>query len=430
MERALRSKLLRIVLALALLATSGWVFLPYLLHRVSSSAFVNAELMRVTAPFGGQLSPELPRKGEFLREARAIELLRAVSPDRRHLVELEQRYALALEAMKLAQRQLAEIDAADERLAEQARHYQQATTDRLTLEAEQAKAEEASCQAQEQQLRGARSRSESLAQSGFTTQGRLEEVQASHKATGARCRAAAARVREIEVRLKAAENGVFVQDGSNDVPYSQQQRDRLMLRRQELQAEAVREKSRLAQLAAEVEEERTRVQRLSHFAAQLPAHHIVWSVAASPNSAVVEGQPILDLADCRNRFVAVQLPERDFEQVRPGDPAQVRLVGSEKWLTSRVGQIRGSAAYSNERLLAARIAEATSRSITVEVALPPGSDDDGDSSYCSIGRLAEVRFDRLGESLLVEAARLLGASKAMAGTLFKQLSILGSARAE
>jgi hypothetical protein len=40
---------------------------------------------------------------------------------------------------------------------------------------------------------------------------------------------------------------------------------------------------------------------LEHFDMNLPAGYLVWSVQASPGSAIVEGQTILELANCRNR---------------------------------------------------------------------------------------------------------------------------------
>ena len=91
-------------------------------------------------------------------------------------------------------------------------------------------------------------------------------------------------------------------------------------------------------------EERERIDRLSHFDVSLPADHVVWSVAASPGSTVSEGQTLLDLASCEHRFVGVELPEREFEQIKVGAPAFVRLIGSAEWNEGQVRQVRGSAA--------------------------------------------------------------------------------------
>ncbi len=171
-------------------------------------------------------------------------------------------------------------------------------------------------------------------------------------------------------RARFAQTGVYLGDGASDVPYSQQQRDRLVLRRQELETEMLQQSSSASQLAGEVTEERDRLERIGHSTLSLPADHVVWSVSASPGSTVTEGQTILDLADCAHRFVVVDLPEREFEQIKASEAASVRLIGSDEWRSGRVRQVLGSAARTDDRLLAAQIPHPTSSSISVEVELP------------------------------------------------------------
>src|SRR6478672_9991573 len=69
-ERFIRSRIVRRSLALGIIALSGWALLPYVTYRVAPSAYVNAELMLVTAPMAGQLASDLPRKGEYFQRAR------------------------------------------------------------------------------------------------------------------------------------------------------------------------------------------------------------------------------------------------------------------------------------------------------------------------------------------------------------------------
>jgi len=168
---------------------------------------------------------------------------------------------------------------------------------------------------------------------------------------------------------------------------------------------ALQESARVSQLTAEIDAERDRIERLDHYRPVLPAGHVVWSTAASPGSAVTEGQPILDLADCERRFVAVELQERDFEQIKTGDTAAVRLVGSNEWREGVVRQIRGSAARNDDRLFAAQIPSSRPGTITIEVSLPSGEAHVDGANFCGIGRLAEVRFRRsLFDMALVPAA--------------------------
>jgi multidrug efflux pump subunit AcrA (membrane-fusion protein) len=165
-----------------------------------------------------------------------------------------------------------------------------------------------------------------------------------------------------------------------------------MLRRQDLEIRALEESLQSLQIATELAQERSQLARLSRSDISLPGRHVVWSVAASPGSAVAEGQTVFDLAACQDRFVSVELPERDFERFRTGAPAYVRLVGSNEWTEGRIRQVRGSAARTDDRLLAAQVKRPDANSITVEIGLP--DDEASRNSFCNIGRLAEVRFQR------------------------------------
>ena len=97
LQQLVRRRPVRLALAAGLIATSVWTFIPYVNYRIASSAFVNAELVRVAAPIAGQLTLDLPRKGDFLDQPTALPLIEARAPDQRHLVHLESQHAVAKE---------------------------------------------------------------------------------------------------------------------------------------------------------------------------------------------------------------------------------------------------------------------------------------------------------------------------------------------
>lgn len=395
-ERMIRSRPMRVVVSLLLIGLSIWAFVPYMVYRVSSSAFVNAELVRVTAPITGQLAADLPRKGTFIERPTLVPLIQSLSPDRRHLLALDQDYAVATERAALARAQLDEITARDRELAERANIFRTASIERLDREIEETRAEHAGCLAEARLRHDVGERLDKLIKEGIASPNHSADALAARASTAARCQVAEARLSRLEVERAAAQKGVFLRDGENDAPYSQQQRDRLLLRRQELEAEVLQQTARRGQLAGEIEEEKSHVEHASRYDLPLPPRHVVWSVAASPGSAVTEGQSVLDLADCSRRFVAVELPERDFEKIKAGDTADIRLVGGSGWIDGRVQQVRGSAARADERLLAAQVSAPNPGSISVEVVLPPGALVTDRNNFCDIGRLAEVRFQRMG----------------------------------
>jgi multidrug resistance efflux pump len=399
-QRVIRSRMARLALAFGLIALSAWAFLPYVGYRISSSAFVNSELVRVTAPIAGRLTRDLPPKGDFIDQPQSVTLIEALSRDHRHLLQISSQYAVAKERADLARKQLAEIAATDDELSKRTKIYRDGMIARLGHERDETKAEKAGCLMEVEQRREVGNRMEQLVKAGTASQIRTNEALATQQATSTRCDMANARLQRLQTELMSAQDGVFLRDGANDAPYSQQQRDRLLLRRQELETKVLEEGLQTSQLATEMQEERERLDRLSHFDLRLPGDHVVWSVAASPGSAVTEGQTLLDLADCHHRFVDVELPGREFERIRPGAPAFVRLIGSDDWKQGQVRQVRGSAARTDDRLLAAQVPKPDPNSITVEVGLPQEDATMDRKNFCNIGRLAEVRFERSGFALL------------------------------
>lgn len=393
-DAMLRRKPLRISVAIVLISTAAWATSPYLINRVAASAYLNAELIRITAPIPGRLTEEAPRKGTILQQQSSVRLIEPFSLDRRHLLDLERQMIIAKRSRDLAEQQLHEIERLDFEMGVRAEAFRVGVVDKLKQEVEEAAKEEIGCLAEARQRREVSSRFDKLAKSGLISEVRSAEVQASEEATSTRCEMAHVRRQRIDVEIKSANSGTFLRDGSNDVPYSQQQRDRLILRRQELETSLSQEAARYAQLSEEIAVEAARIEQVSNYQALLPDGYVVWSTTASPGSAVTEGQTLMDLADCRHEFLVVELPERDFEQIKPGDVATVRLVGSNDWQAGIVQKVRGSAARSDDRLFAAQVPSVNSGFITVEVSLASGGMTADNAIFCDIGRLAEVRFER------------------------------------
>ena len=402
------ARAVRIVLAFLFIGVGLWAFAPYVAYRVSSSAFINAEMMRVNAPISGYLSQDLPPKGKFIDHPERLTLIKSYATGRRRLLELEGQQADAKGQAKLAKQQLVEVEALDDQLEKRMRAYRDGMIKRIGHEIKEGEAEKTGCLAESRQLDDIGARMSKLAKSGSTSQIRAAKALAEKEVAATKCAMAAARVDRLKDEQSSLKAGVYLRDAANDVPYSQQQRERLVLRRQELETEARRESARAAQLATVIDDERRSVDNLGQYTLTLPQDYVVWSVPASPGSVVTQGQTVLDLANCDHRFVAVELPAREFEQIRPGNPASVRLIGSDEWLQGHVLQVRGSAARADDRLLAAQVPIPTNGTITVEVSLAQDAPA-ANSNYCDIGRMAEVRFQRHPPAFVESANRLFWA---------------------
>ena len=392
-ERLIRKRLARLALAVLLIGTAGWAFLPYVTHRVAASAFVNSELVRVTAPFAGKLTNALPRQGDFIDNARSVNLIEALSPDRRHLFDLQLQYAMAKKTGELAEQHLKEIASLDADLAKRTETYRLAIVNQISHEGLEAEAERAGCLEELKRRDDVGLRMDTLTK--FDRPRNLFRRSACHRARSLnplRCRGRARRPDQGRAG-RSAQRCVLAQ--------RYQRCPVLPAAAGESDASPARVANPGAARIGAFHATRRRHRggaRAHRTARQLPAGAAGGPCSVvdncSPGSAVTEGQTILDLADCEHRFVAVDLPERDFEQIKTGDVAAVRLVGSNEWQEGQVRQIRGSAARADDRLFAAQIPSPGPATITVEVSLPADVARNDGANFCGIGRLAEVRFPR------------------------------------
>ncbi|MBO9669494.1 MAG: HlyD family efflux transporter periplasmic adaptor subunit [Sphingobium sp.] len=383
-----RSRRIRVTLAALLIATGAMGFVPYVLNDVSTQASINAPLIRLTAAADGTVA-DLPQTGSYFARATDVRLL-DLSQDTGEVADLKAQADLAFAQMELARHQLAEL--ADQRglLVHRASVFSSAATASLADSSESQAAELKGCEADRAALFAARDRARNLAGQGFVSAAGVEKAEAAATSKDSECKSAVAKLRAVQVKRSAASAGVFINDGYNDAPYAVQQADRLLLQRQAIE-------KTLSDATAQYTQANLRLKdALARASYRAPAGTLVWTVNSSGGAAIRAGEPVLDLVDCRRRFVQVALPERKAESVAPGAVADVRLIGGSEWMKGEVVNITGAAGRRATGLLAADGETSPgAREISVQVALPtPDPAKLSAGRKCDVGRLAEVRFSR------------------------------------
>lgn len=387
-QKVVRARSTRIALGISLLGLGAMGFAPYVFNDVSTQAAVNAPLIRLTAAADGTVS-RLPQSGQYFGRPTDIRLL-DLSQDTGEVADLRAQAELAQAQIILAKQQLAELAAQDARLNRRAAVFTSATADQLAAESDAAQAALRGCEADRRERLATLDRARRLREQGFMSAAGLEKAEAAADLKASDCSTAAARIRAISVTRHAASAGVFIGDSYNDAPYAVQQSDRLLLQRQSIEKTLSDATAQYAQAQLRLKD------ALARASYRAPAGTLVWTTNSSPGAAIRSGEPVLDLVDCRRRFVQVALAERKAEVIGPGTTAHVRLIGSDHWMTGRVVNITGAAGRRREELFAATTYSLPdSREIMVDVALPTPQPGELDASRkCDVGRLAEVRFSR------------------------------------
>lgn len=386
-ENALRHRGARLVAVSFIILTAGFAFHPYLTSDVGTKAAVNAPLTRHIAPFDGTVAL-LPSAGSVNTKPVSLKLMNFSTHSGQlgaTAVQIEEAGA----TITLLRRQLAAMAHEDRQLAQREAAVFRAAA--VSAEAEVARMASASaaCQTQLRQALALAARIRQLQTAGFATDAQQERADAEVARAGAECGMTASDNTKAAAALRAVRERVLIDRSANDQPYSTQQRDRLRAEMRQAEARLVEAVSRRDALTRRLLIAQDRATVL------LPANTVTWAIHARPGTAVVAGAPVLDIADCRRRFVDVSLPERRAAAIDPGGRALIRLVGTRDWIEGRITRLSGAAARTDTTLLAAApLSEPGDREVIVKVAISSTAETSNGSSGCDIGRLAEVRLSR------------------------------------
>jgi hypothetical protein len=205
-------------------------------------------------------------------------------------------------------------------------------------------------------------------------------------------------------------DGVPLGTTTDTMDYARQRLDEVTLQLAELRSRRDRLSGRRGALVAQHEAIASDFARRAMFEPVAPDDVVVWRAAPSSGSSVVAGDLLMELLDCRNRFVEVSLPGSLFEQIRPGDPATLLFKGAADRVEAHVEAVGGAGARFDHPSLASDPPEVDDGDIQVLVRLDPADVGAPEvaASFCDVGRMAEVRFLRSGGGPLVQVATAVG----------------------
>ena len=111
----------------------------------------------------------------------------------------------------------------------------------------------------------------------------------------------------------------------------------------------------------------------------------LWTVQAASGEYVRKGQELFTVLDCSTVVVTASVSERDYNELRLGDPVRFRVAGSGREYSGAVSKL---GLTSTGRSFA--IAPEERRH---QVAVQLAGLQDSDSDRCAVGRTGEVVFE-------------------------------------
>jgi multidrug resistance efflux pump len=381
---------IKLVAGLVVLLLALFVIVREQTAGVSADAFINARVTTTRAPIAGTFELVSRPLGARISEGDSLGSIVDPLVDNVRLADLQQQRMATKAELDRLTKTVTDLQASIDALGKRAQNYRSERLKQLRALIDGA---EASAKAAEARLRFARlsfDRSNRLSDQGVRTAEALEQSRSLAEVAELDLSNAQETVRIAQINLSAAEHGIFLGDGYNDAPYSEQRVSELEVERAQLEATAAAQATILEALDARIRAEQVRVNRLSSASLDANVSGLIWDYLAVSGEAVQRGQDLISLVDCQSTIVTLSVTERVYNGIALGSAAQFRMNGSDRLLPGVVTRVAGSGASTVYENLAIAPSEKHLERFDVTLDVPALKADP--ELRCLIGRTGRVFF--------------------------------------
>ncbi|MCT4370379.1 HlyD family efflux transporter periplasmic adaptor subunit [Yangia mangrovi] len=377
-------KYTRLIIGITAILVTLWVIIGEQMTAASANAVVNAPVVTLRSPIAGDLELQSHALGARLSQN---ELLAAVTNTRVDTVRLAD---LQLELDRLdagtnrMQAQIAALSRDRDALAQRTEVFTKARLAEL-----EAKLTEAQVRQQLLQAGDAGAGATALADAVTAEESRRPGAPTTSALALSHARE---RVQTLLAARDALREGVFLGDGYNDAPFSEQRR--IQLDAQIAELGLTRTEVGLQRAALERRIARARQTQGMEARSELRApgaNMLYWETLQADAVTVQRGDPILRVVDCGQSIITLSVTERVFNTLRVGQDASFRFSGQSKLYPATVGRLAGSGARTVYQNLAIAPSEKHLERYDVSLLVPELNTDT--ELGCAIGRTGRAFFD-------------------------------------
>jgi multidrug resistance efflux pump len=370
------------------------------------TAIVNAPVTELQSPLDGTLMDVSAQPGKLVKVGDLLAKIKPIATEETLLSKLQGEIDVLTaqstqvgETQALLTSQLQSLDQQDNQVAAQQnqmllqqRSIDQAKVNAATVELEQQRAAITSTTAKAFAAKTEADRYATLAQEGVLSRQKADQVKTVWQA-------AEAEVLQARAALKAAEARLATVGAERPLgPPATTIEQRLSLKRNlqeqtsKLQTLTAEIATKRVQLKVQQTQQKTRSQSQS---LKAPTNGIIYRTLESNGAQVSRTKPLLNIADCSNRWVEALVLSRDAAKIDRTQPVQVILPGQSQPLIGEIESLAGMNLEEVKRLPQAvspipptQLAAQIPTRIVVKVANIP----DGQQNMCGIGQTAQLKF--------------------------------------
>lgn len=202
---------------------------------------------------------------------------------------------------------------------------------------------------------------------------------------------AAERVAVLEIAVRAAKSGVYLGDGYNDSPNSEQRVAELQTTIDGLKTDADAATATIAAIESRIRYEQSRTNRMQTTALKSTVNGVIWEFLTADMETVQRGQDLMRFVDCDSAIVTASVSENVYRRLSAGQSATFRMTGINEAFAATITRLAGSGAEKIYDNLAVAPSKRHLERFDVTLLVPALRDDE--NFRCAIGRTGRVFFD-------------------------------------
>jgi len=381
------------LLGLGVLLIATVVIVPAMANFQSVNAIVNTRYVAIKSPIDGSLEGFNKMPGQALEDGE--ELLRVNNTRLResavNQMEVEQK-TLAERSLGL-QHHLNNLKELQKELQNRVTVHRTHELLRLEEQLAQAKAEKKAQESVIGEQLVLNQRNKLLVKDNFISAAQLEAAQYALEVNQSRLDVFQARIKLLETEKQAVHNFVYLGEGRNDVPYTQQRLDDIRLQITDVGARLRENEHRSSDIQLQIRKERDKMALSQSASIRSPSSGVLWRKYANNGTEVVTGAELAHVIHCDHLFLDVAVPESALESFEIGTTVQYRLLGSTKWLTGAIDATTGSGNNLQDVTLAAQL-NRDKKDARIFVKVLASDLDNPQQNLCYVGRQVDVKVQR------------------------------------
>lgn len=390
-----KGQIIRLAIVGGVAGTALWLLLPWVFFDIRSNGTVNVRLITVQAPIEGTIIMTPPDVGTFVSRGEPLTRISDERGSRGIIVNLDTEREMLSNRIQALEEKLNDLGALRERLDRQAAQHKTETTDNLRYQLLEAEARTQYWESVRKERQLSYERLLKLKANGYVPAARLEQgesllEQAKQEVT--RAQTDSDRLRQ---EIKAAGEGIYLREGRNDVPYSQQRLDEIIVSTADLKVQIAETRGRLKAVERRFEDELNRQAKRETADVLAPVTGTIWRRFVFAQGEVAKGNEILKLLDCSRIFAEIPIPESAIDRVSIGETVSVRYQGGTRSFDAKILDIRGTRAVAPgiEYAAAPPLLKKDEALLTALITDPDTKS--GVEKFCNVGRRVELRLPGL-----------------------------------